>query len=99
MQIYSFIYLQTEFDSKETGSAAVSQLALSLQPRYHFCGLQGAFYERQPYRNHQTLQQVAKPVTRFIAMAPVGNPEKKKVSVLMSPKFMITMFHNFAYIQ
>lgn len=33
------------------------------------------------YRNHIVLQENAQHATRFIALANVGNPEKKKVNV------------------
>lgn len=60
---------------------AVSQLSLLLRPRYHFAGQQGAFYERQPYRNHRVLTDLTKHVTRFIGIARLGNAQKKKVSM------------------
>lgn len=59
-------------------SSLVAQLALSLKPRYHFSGLGGISYERPPYRNHRVLQSSAEHVTRFIALANVGNKEKQK---------------------
>lgn len=62
----------------EVGSPLVSRLGLLSRPRYHFCGLQGEHYERAPYRNHQTGSEMAKHVTRFIALGKVGNKEKKK---------------------
>jgi hypothetical protein len=65
-------------DTKSSGSALISQLAITLKPRYHFCALQGVSYERQPYRNHQMLQENARHVTRFIALADVGNEQKRK---------------------
>lgn len=33
-------------------SRLVSKLAFHSRPRYHFAGIHGAHYERQPYRNH-----------------------------------------------
>ena len=42
--------MQSFKNSKEVGSDLISQLAIRLQPRYHFSGLEGEFYERQPYR-------------------------------------------------
>ena len=56
------------------GSAAVIQ---ALQPRYVFSASNSAFYERAPYSNTEP----GKPpvtVTRFYAVAKVGNPEKEK---------------------
>ena len=67
------------FKSDDVGSEAVSQLALTLRPRYHFAGLQDVHYERPPYRNHKVLAESARHVTRFIALAKVGNPKKSKV--------------------
>lgn len=65
-------------DTSSNGSIAVSQLAMHLQPRYHFAGMEGEFYERQPYRNHKVLADKEKHVTRFIGMANTSNKEKKK---------------------
>ncbi|XP_063483997.1 CWF19-like protein 1 isoform X5 [Symphalangus syndactylus] len=67
-----------EVDTKKCGSALVSSLATGLKPRYHFAALEKTYYERLPYRNHIVLQENAQHVTRFIALANVGNPEKKK---------------------
>ncbi|XP_013361667.1 PREDICTED: CWF19-like protein 1 isoform X4 [Chinchilla lanigera] len=67
-----------EVDTKKCGSALVSSLATGLKPRYHFSALEKSYYERLPYRNHIVLQENAQHVTRFIALANVGNPEKKK---------------------
>ncbi|XP_001513071.2 CWF19-like protein 1 [Ornithorhynchus anatinus] len=67
-----------EVDTKKCGSALVSSLATSLKPRYHFAALEKIYYERLPYRNHVVLQENAQHVTRFIALASVGNPDKKK---------------------
>ncbi|XP_069619506.1 CWF19-like protein 1 isoform X1 [Ranitomeya imitator] len=68
----------TDVNVKTCGSAAVAGLAVSLKPRYHFSALQGENYERLPYRNHVVLQENAQHVSRFIALASVGNPAKKK---------------------
>ena len=65
-------------DDLKLGSALVSRLALLSRPRYHFSGLHGEYYERPPYRNHQSGSEVSKHVTRFIALAKVANKEKKK---------------------
>lgn len=67
-----------EVDTKKCGSALVSSLAMGLKPRYHFAALEKTYYERLPYRNHVVLQENAQHATRFIALASVGNPEKKK---------------------
>ena len=60
------------------GSALVSRLGLLSRPSYHFSGIQGEHYERPPYRNHQSGSEQSRHVTRFIALAKVGNKEKKK---------------------
>lgn len=67
-----------EVDTKKCGSALVSSLASSLKPRYHFAALEKSYYERLPYRNHVVLQESPQHATRFIALANVGNAEKKK---------------------
>ncbi|XP_057591770.1 CWF19-like protein 1 isoform X4 [Hippopotamus amphibius kiboko] len=69
---------QGEVDTKKCGSALISSLATGLKPRYHFAALEKTYYERLPYRNHVVLQENAQHATRFIALANVGNPEKKK---------------------
>ncbi|XP_072327786.1 CWF19-like protein 1 isoform X2 [Scyliorhinus torazame] len=65
-------------DIKSCGSISVAQLAFALKPRYHFAALEGANYERLPYRNHMTLQENAQHVSRFIALANLSNSSKKK---------------------
>nr|XP_022339809.1 CWF19-like protein 1 [Crassostrea virginica] len=67
-----------ELDTESCGSELVSQLAVELRPRYHFCASEDVFYERQPYRNHRVLSDKEKHVTRFISLAKVNNAEKKK---------------------
>ncbi|KAH0620177.1 hypothetical protein JD844_020181, partial [Phrynosoma platyrhinos] len=81
-------------NSKTCGSELVSLLAANLKPRYHFAALQKVYYERLPYRcveflakcilvascrNHTVLQETAQHVSRFIALANVGNTEQRKV--------------------
>ncbi|XP_068725049.1 CWF19-like protein 1 isoform X2 [Montipora capricornis] len=65
-------------DPDNCGSFQISRLAEMLKPRYHFAGHEGVHYERVPYRNHQVLREMAQHVTRFISLAQVGNPDKKK---------------------
>ncbi|XP_026182623.1 CWF19-like protein 1 [Mastacembelus armatus] len=67
-----------EVNTKSCGSSSVADLADKLKPRYHFAALEGAHYERLPYRNHVVLQENAQHVSRFIALATVNNPGKKK---------------------
>lgn len=59
-------------------SESIANLALALRPRYHFSGIEGISYERNPYRNHQLLSGQSSHVTRFVALANVGNKEKSK---------------------
>ncbi|XP_058482037.1 CWF19-like protein 1 [Solea solea] len=68
----------TDVNTKSCGSGSVANLADKLKPRYHFAALEGAHYERLPYRNHVVLQENAQHVSRFIALATVNNPAKKK---------------------
>ncbi|XP_078000079.1 CWF19-like protein 1 [Glandiceps talaboti] len=65
-------------DDKVKGSRLLAKLDVHLKPRYHFAGLHQIYYERLPYRNHRVLAQAARHVTRFIALANVGNKEKRK---------------------
>ncbi|XP_051889844.1 CWF19-like protein 1 [Pristis pectinata] len=67
-----------DVDTKLCGSVVVADLASTLKPRYHFAALEGANYERLPYRNHVILQENAQHVTRFIALANISNSSKKK---------------------
>ncbi|CAG5131123.1 unnamed protein product, partial [Candidula unifasciata] len=60
------------------GSSCIAEVARVLKPRYHFAGLEGVFYERQPYRNHHILLESARHTTRFIGLANVANKEKQK---------------------
>ncbi|XP_053234340.1 CWF19-like protein 1 isoform X3 [Podarcis raffonei] len=82
-----------DIDTKKCGSGLVSLLAASLKPRYHFAALQKVYYERLPYRNHTVLQEAAQHVSRFIALAGVGNSDKRKVQrvpgTLLSPLMRI----------
>uniref|UniRef100_A0A1I7Y275 CWF19-like protein 1 n=1 Tax=Steinernema glaseri TaxID=37863 RepID=A0A1I7Y275_9BILA len=73
-----------------TGSEEISRLATILKPRYHFVGM-GVHYERDPYRNHEILQESAQHVTRFVSLAPVGNKEKQKWMYAFGSKPLKTM--------
>lgn len=65
-------------EHKYPDSACIAEVARVLRPRYHFVGVEGVFYERQPYRNHQVLLEPARHVTRFVALANAGNKDKLK---------------------
>ncbi|XP_027019704.2 CWF19-like protein 1 [Tachysurus fulvidraco] len=67
-----------DIDTKFCGVSSIGNLAEKLKPRYHFAGMEGVYYERLPYRNHMVLQENAQHVSRFIALATVNNPAKKK---------------------
>ncbi|KAL5112138.1 CWF19-like protein 1 [Taenia crassiceps] len=62
----------------DQASLCVAHIARSVTPRYHFVATNGVFYERKPYRNHRVLQEKEKLVTRFIALAKVGNKGNAK---------------------
>ncbi|XP_064384041.1 CWF19-like protein 1 [Halichondria panicea] len=70
--------MQDGLDLSAVGAKPLSKLAMCLKPRYHFAALHQTFYERIPYRNHKILQGKPHHVTRFLALAQVGNPDKKK---------------------
>ena len=59
-------------------SSNVAKLAMALKPRYHFAGIEGISYERNPYRNHKLLSGQSGHVSRFVALAAAGNKEKQK---------------------
>ena len=65
-------------NQSEHGSMLVAKLAKSVLPRYHFAPSENEFFEREPYRNHQVMQEQPKLVTRFISVAAVGNELKQK---------------------
>ncbi|OAD59303.1 CWF19-like protein 1 [Eufriesea mexicana] len=63
---------------KYDGSKLISWLAAQIKPRYHVSGLEGIHYERPPYRNQSLQDGNIEIATRFIALAPVMNNQKKK---------------------
>lgn len=67
-----------EVDDLTVGSPLVSRLALLSRPRYHFAARESHYYERSPYRNHSSGAEQQRHVTRFIALAKVGNASKQK---------------------
>ncbi|GAB1609733.1 CWF19-like protein 1 [Argonauta hians] len=80
--------------SDKCGSPLISNLALKLRPRYHFVGLQGVFYERLPYRNHQTLREASQHCTRFISLAKVSNKQKQKFLYAFNIEPLVNMDRN-----
>ncbi|KAK2882949.1 CWF19-like protein 1 [Channa argus] len=67
-----------DVNTESLGSSCIANLGDKLKPRYHFAALEDSHYERLPYRNHVVLQENAQHVSRFIALACVNNPSKKK---------------------
>lgn len=47
---FSVVCFTQEVNTKCCGSGSVASLAEKLKPRYHFAALEGAHYERLPYR-------------------------------------------------
>lgn len=66
------------YEKESNTSKLVSWLAAQIRPRYHFCGRNGIYYERQPYRNSANNITQLELSTRFISLANVGNAEKNK---------------------
>ncbi|XP_039276496.1 CWF19-like protein 1 [Nilaparvata lugens] len=64
------------------GSSLLSWLAVQIKPRYHICGLEGFYYERSPYKNLDAGHGIH--CTRFVALAGVGNAEKRKYMLALS---------------
>ncbi|XP_076298186.1 CWF19-like protein 1 isoform X2 [Lasioglossum baleicum] len=60
------------------GSKLIAWLAAQVKPRYHVSALEGIHYERPPYRNQSQQDGNMEIATRFIALAPVVNTQKKK---------------------
>ncbi|KAK5169096.1 uncharacterized protein LTR77_006405 [Saxophila tyrrhenica] len=56
------------------GIQSIAELCAAVKPRYHFSA-SSAFYERDPFFHPD---EGPKPITRFISLAPFGNPEKSK---------------------
>lgn len=59
-------------------SRQLSLLSAEIKPRYHFCGRNGDYFEPPPYRNAPRPNSQYELATRLIALAGVGNAEKKK---------------------
>ncbi|CAK9830877.1 CWF19-like protein 1 [Anthophora retusa] len=63
---------------KYEGSKLIAWLATQVKPRYHVSALEGIHYERPPYRNQSLQDGNIEIATRFMALAPVMNNQKKK---------------------
>ncbi|KAI8822915.1 CwfJ C-terminus 1-domain-containing protein-like protein [Fimicolochytrium jonesii] len=59
-------------EGQAKGTNAITEVAVALQPRYHFAA--GGFFEREPYRNRGG----ARHVTRFIAVGDFEPANKKQ---------------------
>ena len=59
----------------QCGNLEIARATRELKPRYHFAGLEQKHYERRPYKNKSEKKLE---ITRFIALANVGNPNKEK---------------------
>lgn len=78
--------LQLPFDpSTVATSEAIADLCAGLKPRYHFCPSPDAFvYEREPFFHPLKDPSSDPEVTRFISLAPFGNPQKAKAMYAFS---------------
>ena len=63
---------------KYQGSKLIAWLTAQVKPRYHVSALEGIYYERPPYRNQSLQEGSIEIATRFIALAPVVNGQKRK---------------------
>ena len=61
-------------DEAPEGVQSIAELCTTLKPRYHF-SVSKAFYEREPFFH---AGPSPRSVTRFLSLAPFGNPEKQK---------------------
>jgi hypothetical protein len=65
--------------TEPAGYNHISDLCAALRPRYHFSALPDFFYEREPFLHPPAADSPdSKQVTRFISLAPLGNPAKQK---------------------
>ncbi|XP_062132153.1 CWF19-like protein 1 homolog isoform X1 [Drosophila sulfurigaster albostrigata] len=67
-------------------SKLISFLSREIKPRYHFCGINGTFYECAPFRVPKDETTQFELCTRFISLADVGNAEKAKYIYALSLK-------------
>ena len=75
----SQVALTPEDQARVASSEEVAELCAALKPRYHFTASPNDFfYEREPFFHPTGLESGDKAVTRFISVAPFGNPAKQK---------------------
>ncbi|GAM85552.1 hypothetical protein ANO11243_035590 [Dothideomycetidae sp. 11243] len=56
---------------------SIADLCSRLQPRYHF-SIGDSFYEREPFFHTREDDAAGYKTTRFLSLAPFGNPDKQK---------------------
>lgn len=64
-------------DDLEPSQRGVADLCSWLKPRYHF-STSGSFFEREPFFHAQEPGEEGFQITRFLSLAPYGNPNKQK---------------------
>ncbi|KAL9093589.1 MAG: hypothetical protein Q9165_003984 [Trypethelium subeluteriae] len=65
--------------SNQVEQPCIADLCSTLKPKYHFSTTPTSFYEREPFFHPATeAAPDAYSVTRFISLAPFGNPHKAK---------------------
>lgn len=76
---------------EENSSKLISFLSLNVRPRYHFCGIRNKHFEKAPFRMPAINARSIEPVSRFIALAKVNNPEKNKFLYALNAQPISTM--------
>lgn len=64
----------------------LSFLCREIKPRYHFCAINGTYFECPPFRMPKDETTQFELCTRFISLADVGNAEKAKYIYALSLK-------------
>lgn len=64
----------------------MSFLCREIKPRYHFCAINGTYFECPPFRMPKDETTQFELCTRFISLADVGNAEKAKYIYALSLK-------------
>ena len=72
--------LLPDSDLPSVGAERVAEMVAAVRPRYHFCGSENAFFARPPFRQlaPSTRAHAATIVSRLVALANVGNADKKQ---------------------
>ncbi|KAI1498818.1 CwfJ C-terminus 1-domain-containing protein-like protein [Biscogniauxia marginata] len=75
----SKVALTPENQAAIASSEEIADLCAAIKPRYHFSSSAADFfYEREPFFHPESTEAETKYVTRFISLAPYGNPAKAK---------------------